>query len=450
MIYPEAIRYLESFVNYERLAFYPYKTDLKLGRIKGFLEKVGNPHLSLKCLHVAGTKGKGSTCAFLAYILKEAGYKVGLYTSPHLSDFRERIRILSHQSPATSHQPPDFFEGMISREGIEDFTGRLRPKIDEYNEGLTPDALTFFEVYTALAFSYFKEQKVDFAVLETGMGGRLDATNVAEPLACAITPVSYEHTDKLGSTLKEIAAEKAGIIKGHRSAACGHRPVVVSAGQEEEAMRAIEDKCASEGAELFKVGRDITYCGNNENFKVKGFFAEYTDLKIHLIGAHQLANAALAVGVIEALNRQGIQIGKDAISAGLKNTKWPGRCEVVSSRPLVVLDGAQNIASARALAEAVKKNFTYEKLILVLGISSDKDKAGLCSELYGLAHEVILTKSDSPRAEEPASLAGYFQRKNVHITAGVKEAKELAGKIAGKKDLVLVTGSLFLVGEFRA
>lgn len=437
MSYPEVISYLESFINYEKIPSYPYKETLKLERTNGFLKTIGNPQRSLKCLHIAGTKGKGSTCAFISYILRQAGYKTGLYTSPHLSDFRERIRVLI----PGEYEKCDF-EGMIPRMSLGDLTQRLKPAIDAYNKNSTYGPLSFFEVYTAIALTYFKDKKTDFVVLETGLGGRLDATNAVNPLVCVITPISYEHTDKLGSTLREIAAEKAGIIKSKDA-------VVITARQQEEAMLVIEDKCSEVGAKLLKAGEDITYVGSNNSFKIRGFCAEYPDLKIKLIGEHQLINAALAVGAIEALSFNDIQISLDAIRQGLNDTVWPGRCEAISESPFVVLDGAQNIASANALAEAIKKNFNYEKLILVLGVSSDKDKAGICKQFYDLAHEVILTKADNPRAANPQSLGKYFLGKNARITANAKEAKELVKKIAGRKDLVLVTGSLFLVGEYR-
>ena len=254
MSYPEVISYLESFINYEKIPSYPYKESLKLERISGFLEIIGNPQLTLKYLHIAGTKGKGSTCAFLTYILRQAGYKAGLYTSPHLSDFRERIRILVPGPNKASD-----FEGMVSKERLASIAERLKPAIDSYNKNSAYGPLTFFEVYTAIALVYFEEQNVDFAVLETGLGGRLDATNVVNSLICAITPISYEHADKLGSTLREIAAEKAGIIKSKSS-------IIVTALQEEEAMRVIEDKCRETGSKLLKIGEDITYLGTNNRF----------------------------------------------------------------------------------------------------------------------------------------------------------------------------------------
>ena len=440
MTYPESIQYLESFVNYEKLSVYPYKESLKLERIRDFLAKIDNPQDALKCLHIAGTKGKGSTSAFLAYILRRAGYKTGLYTSPHLSDFRERIRILA---PNSKLKIPNLeFEGMISEKEVALLIERLKPAIEDYNKHSKYGPLSFFEVYTSLAFVYFKEERVDFAVLETGLGGRLDATNVVNPLVAAITPISYEHTQKLGNTLGKIAAEKAGIIKERELS-------VISAPQEKEAAAVIKNKCIEAGVKLYEVGKDITYQKGNGEFKINGVLGEYPGLKIKLLGEHQLINASVAVGAIEALKYHNIGIGYDAIKRGLCNTIWPGRCEILSYDPLVVLDGAQNIASMRALKEAVKENFKYKRLVLVLGISSDKDIKGICNEIYDLADEIIVTCADNPRAIEPGVLAGYFNGKKVHITDNVRQAKESVFRLAKHGDLTLVCGSLFVVGEFR-
>jgi dihydrofolate synthase/folylpolyglutamate synthase len=418
MTYPEAIKYLESFIDYEKAPAFAYKESLKLERIKNFLDSIGNPHDGLKCLHIAGTKGKGSTSAFLTYILREAGYKVGLYTSPHLSDFRERIRILGPQ------RLPGDFEGMISRRDLARLVKRSKPVIERFNARSEYGPLTFFEVYTALAFIYFKENRVDFAVFETGLGGRLDATNIVQPLVCVITPISYEHTQKLGRTLREIAGEKAGIIKKGVN--------VISAPQDEEASSIIRHKCQEMGVRLREVSKVV-----------------YLGLKLRLIGRHQLINAAVAASAIKELQGLGVKVSAAAIKKGLYNTCWPGRCEVISKNPFTVLDGAQNTASAGVLKEAIKENFKYKRLVLVLGISSDKDIKGMCRQLYGLADKIILTKANSPRATAPEKLAGYFRGKEPYLTQGVKEAKTLAQRLAKKEDLVLVTGSLFVVGEFR-
>lgn len=404
---------------------------------------INNPQDALRCIHVAGTKGKGSTCAFITYILRQAGFKVGLYTSPHLSDFRERIRILS------GNRMQGDFEGMIPKKELARLVQRLKPAIEEFNLCSKDGPLSFFEVYTALALVYFKEKKADFAVLETGLGGRLDATNAVKPLVCAITPISYEHTQKLGNSLREIATEKAGIIKCQVSGVRCQRLAVISAPQEKEAIEVIRNKCKEADAKLYEVGKDIVYQKTNRGFDVKGIFREYPNLKTRLAGAHQLTNAAVAIGAVEALKFYNLKAGIDSIRQGIYDTVWPGRCEIVSRRPLIVLDGAQNIASSITLKKTIKEEFRYKRLILVLGISNDKDIKGVCNELYDLADEIVLTKADNPRATQPEILAKYFDGKQIHITDDVSQAAKKARLIAKKEDLVLVTGSLFVVGEFR-
>lgn len=478
MIFPEAVRYLESFVNYEKKSSYHYKHSFELERIKEFLGLLNNPQNYLNCIHVAGTKGKGSTCAFIAYILRQAGHRVGLYTSPHLSDFRERIRILGHHGTrAPGHQTEKEFEGMISKKELIDLITRLKPRIEKYNKNSKYGPLTFFEVYTALAFIYFKEKKADFVVLETGLGGRLDATNVVDSLVCAITPISLEHTQLLGNTIAKIAREKAGIIKEHQSArAPEHRLAVISAPQEKEAAAVIRNRCRQVGAELYEVGKDILYSHQSSarpndtvgqvtshQFNIKGISREYLNLKIKLLGEHQVMNAATAVGVVEALQKFGINVSVAAIRKGLYNTIWPGRCEVISKNPFIVLDGAQNAASAGVLKETIKENFSaeggsasggqYKKLILVLGICQDKDIKGICSEFFPMADEVILTKANNPRAAEAADIklqaASCRLQAKIYLTNNIEEAMNKAKEIAGGKDLILVTGSLFVVGEAR-
>ncbi len=421
MYYPAAIKYLESFINYEKISAYPYKESLKLERISNFLDLIGRPQDDLQCVHVAGTKGKGSTSAFIAYILRESGFKVGLYTSPHLVDFRERIRILAQGRGLKSRD----FEGMISRGDLVKTLESISPAIEKFNKTSEYGPLTFFEVYTALAFKYFKNKKTDFVVLETGLGGRLDATNVVSALVSVTTPISYEHTQKLGKALKAIAGEKVGIIKDHRPKA-----ILVSAPQEKEVQVVIRNRCKKVKAKLYEIKNPL-------NFRIK------------LIGKHQLINATVAAQAVKALSEYGIKISDSIIKRGLYNTIWPGRCEVIARNPVVVLDGAQNVASARVIKEAVKENFKYNKLILILGISDDKDIVGMCNELYELVDIIITTQANNPRAAKSETIAGYFKGKEIIITKTIKEARNMAYKLADKKDLILVTGSLFVVGEFR-
>ena len=455
MTYQETIRYLESFINYEKVPSYPYKESLKLERIKDFLSSIGNPQYDLKCIHIAGTKGKGSTCAFVSYILKEAGFKVGLYTSPHLSDFRERIRILRPSSNVLRQTSEKVFEGMIPRRDLVGLVGRLKPAIKKFTKNSKFGPLSFFEVYTALAFVYFKAKAVDFMVLETGLGGRLDSTNTARPLVCGISPISLEHTQKLGNTLKEIAVEKAGIIQSHKvTKSQSHKLIVISAPQEKEALEAIKNRCKNTGAKLFEIGKDIIYQKSKSGFSVKGVFYKYPDLKIRLLGRHQITNACVAIGVIEALKNYNINISPTDLKKGLYNTVWPGRCEIIARRPLIVADGAQNVASIQALKKAVREKFKFNRIILVIGVSGDKDMEGISREITAFTDEAVLTRADNPRAmpvdKMEAVLKDYINgRYQITKTRSVREALAKAIQKSRKGDLVLVTGSLFVVGEAR-
>jgi dihydrofolate synthase/folylpolyglutamate synthase len=430
MTYKEAIQYLDSFVNYEQRDGYGYTGSFKLDRMVLLASSLDNPQKDFKCIHVAGTKGKGSTSAIVYSILKDAGYKTGLYTSPHLSSFRERIKI--------NDQP-------IGEEDV----GRLLERIREAANKMKKSPPTFFEVYTMLACLYFKEKMVDFAVFEVGLGGRLDATNILEPLVSAITPVSYEHTDKLGHTLTEIALEKAGIIKDNS--------ICIIAPQEDEAMNAILKICKEKNAKSIIVGKDIKFKELRfdeikESFKVSGLSGEYPRLELLLLGEHQIVNAATAIGIIEALRFKDISIGKDAVEKGVRGATWPGRLEVVGKNPYIILDGAQNRASAKALARAITRIFTYKKLILVLGVSSDKDIGGILEEILPIANKVVLTKSKVlERAENPEMIKEHINPndRNVYVTQDTQEALEKAKSFAKSDDLILVTGSLFIVGEIR-
>ena len=472
MTYHESLSYLDSFVNYEKRGGYDYKESFKLDRMRGLASSLGNPQEYFRSIHIAGTKGKGSTSAIVHSILKEAGYKAGLYTSPHLASFRERIRI---------------GDCLIGEEDMSRLLAQMKSVMDRMND----DRPTFFEVYTALSFLYFKENGVDIAVFEVGLGGSLDATNILEPLVSAITPISYEHTDKLGKTLTAIAREKAGIIKDNS--------ICVLAPQEEEALSAIVKVCNDKKAKAILVGKDMEpaqdkeegsfplmrhpaspvppaaswagsipglkaglLCGgikfkeidfndSKELFDVKGMLDDYPGLEMSLLGAHQVANAATAIGVIEALRFHNICIDKEAVRRGVKAAKWPGRLEVVSKNPCLILDGAQNRASAKALALAVKRAFKYNTLTLVLGVSSDKDIRGILDELLPIAGKIILTKSKVvDRAADPRKIKELIPgNDDIYLTDNVEEAVEKARSVTGNDGLILVTGSLFVVGEAR-
>ncbi len=427
--YQEAILYLNSFINYERKKSFPYN-ELRLKRVRDILKLLDNPHKSIKSIHIAGTKGKGSTAVFIANILKSAGFKVGLYTSPHLHNFRERITINGK---------------LINKRDLIFLTKRIKSAIDEYVRK-TNDSPTFFEVYTILAFRYFEYKKVDFMVIETGLGGRLDATNVIKPLVCVITPISHEHTDKLGKTLSKISCEKAGIIK--------RNSVVISAIQPKAAIDVIEETACKKKNKLFVVGVDISFKpiginGKYQFFETKGIFDDtYNSLKTSLLGRHQLINAASGIGAVEALRFHNINVPHSAIKKGIKKAKWAGRLEVISKRPLIVLDGAQNKASAKVLRRAVQNIFNYRRLILILGISKDKDIKGICSTLEKISDKIILSQADHPRAAKIERLKKYISdKKTVYIRKKLKYAIKLAKNKAKEGDLILITGSLFVVAE---
>jgi dihydrofolate synthase/folylpolyglutamate synthase len=429
MTYRQALRYLDSFINYEAKDDYNYKDSFSLDRMARLASLLGDPQESVRSVHIAGTKGKGSTCAMVQSILKHAGFNVGLYTSPHLSSFTERIRINDR---------------LISERDVACFLGKVKSAVDRMKD----DIPSFFEVYTAVAFLYFKEKKVDYAVYEVGLGGRLDATNIVEPLVSVITPISYEHTDKLGHTLGQIASEKAGIIK--KDSVC------VVAPQEKEALDAIKNIAEQKNTRLIIIGRDVHFKEmrsdeSGEVFAVRGSLAIYPRLATSLIGAHQIANASGAIAAIEVLISKGAIVPKSAIVRGLKYVKWPGRLEIVSKRPYIVLDGAQNRASAHVLKNAVNKIFNYKKLILVLGVSGDKDIKGILRELLPISDKVILTKSRMVnRAMDPAKIIKFIAKsKDVRLTANVSEALRMAKAGARPSDMILVTGSLFVVGEAR-
>jgi dihydrofolate synthase/folylpolyglutamate synthase len=424
MTYREALKYLDSFVNFEKSGEYNYRTSLKLERMKRLAALLGDPQKAARSIHIAGSKGKGSTASYVHSILKSANFKVGLYTSPHLVTFRERIRI---------------DDELIGEEDLSRILEEIKGVLES---SMKDDSPTFFEVYTAIAYIYFKEKKVDYAVYETGMGGRLDATNLIEPLVSAITPISYEHTDKLGGTLTEIATEKCGIIKSGS--------ICVSAPQEPEALKVIETACRDRKALLILAGRDIKFeeLESNEKsniFDAAGMIRNYPRLETPLIGSHQIVNAATAIGIVEALGLRNVNISPDAVKRGIENVKWEGRLEILGRSPLVVVDGAHNRASARALAEAVKKIFKNKKITLVFGASKDKDVKGMIGELLPIANSIILTKSKvSDRAMDPAMIEEIVRTSGsarvIMRASWAGEALDRALAGAGKEDMILITG----------
>lgn len=434
MTYEQAVTYLESFIDYEKADGYNYRGAMKLKRTESLLDGLGNPHRNFKTIHVAGTKGKGSTCVFVYSILKESGLKAGLYTSPHLRDFKERIRISS---------PKD---RTIQDAEVAALVNRIRPFLDRFRSSSKFGPPSFFEVYTALAFLFFNIKKIDIAVVEVGLGGRLDATNVISPLVAGITPISLDHTDKLGSTLDSITKEKCGIIK--------ENTIVVSSLQSPSIISRIRQIAGEKNAKLYELGKDIFYesltaSPEEQTFNVRGIFEDYTLLTSSLLGRHQVVNAATAIGLVESLRFHNITVCSHNIANGIRRTNWPGRLQVAGKNPWIILDGAHNDASANALREAITDIFTYKEILLVIGISSDKDVEGIGRILFPIAGKIFFTRSDTLRATAPESLRRRFQdyQKKSVATFNVEEALELALRQAKPEDLILVTGSLFVVGE---
>ncbi|MCG2703250.1 MAG: bifunctional folylpolyglutamate synthase/dihydrofolate synthase, partial [Candidatus Omnitrophica bacterium] len=428
------LQYLNSLENYENNTNYAYE-NLQLERVETLLEKLDNPQHKFKSIHIAGTKGKGSTCAYIFSILKEAGYKVGLYTSPHLIDFKERIKI-SYQDEMEEAKGR-----LIEQHELVQLVEEIKPLAEKI------PGLTFFEVVTVIAFLFFARKNMDFVVLETGLGGRLDATNVVRPLVCGLTNISLDHTALLGNTVEKIAREKAGIIKKNG--------LVVTVSQVPQAWKEINDVCKKKNARLYEIGKDFIFdvIGHNLDgsiFDFRGIFDSYQNLHIPLIGQFQLTNAALALGIIHVLRLHDIVISSYAVKKGLEKTHWPGRMHLIHRNPFFVLDGAQNPDSAHALRAAINMLFIPRKSILVLGVSNDKDVEGICRHLARQQNLIILTESNSPRALNVDALEKRMPeyQRVIKKTKRVYDALKMAVEnISSRDDLVIVAGSLYLVGE---
>jgi dihydrofolate synthase / folylpolyglutamate synthase len=389
---------------------------LELRRMEVALRSVGDPHRDLRFVHLAGTNGKGSTAAFLDAMLRAAGHRVGLFTSPHLSRFTERIRLAGAE---------------IEPEDVVRLEAEVRARVT------TP--LTFFEMVTLLALMHFRERDADIVVLETGLGGRFDATNVVLPEVAVVTGVALDHTEYLGESLGAIAFEKAGIIKAGRP--------VVAAAPAGEAVEVVLREAARQAAPLCLQGRDFDLVPDGEAFRFRGLGAP--DLRVPCLGLrgpHQRGNAALALAAAEMLARRGVPLPPEARAEGLAQCRWPGRLEEVSCRPRVWVDAAHNPAGAEALARALSE-VPFRRLTLCVGVLRDKDATGILAPLLPLAHRVITVAPRSARALPAADLAA--------MAPGAEPADGLADGLCrarvglGEDDLCLVAGSVFLVGEAR-
>ena len=426
--YQQALDYIYSFIDYERESRPDKLASYDLRRVAELMVRLDNPHLAARTVHIAGTKGKGSVAAMTASALTASGYITGLYTSPHLHTYNERIRI---------------GDRLITDEELVALVEKLKPEVEAVNKKATYAQLTTFEVTTALAFDYFKSRGAYFQVIEVGMGGRLDATNVVQPEVCVITSISLDHMNVLGNTIPQIAAEKAGIIKPGS--------IVVTSPQVDEVNQVFEQTCRKNDAKLIRVGRDVTWSSlgfeaNQQSLRVKGRLDSY-DLTIPLLGRYQLDNAAVAVAALEVLVEKGFHISRESITDGLAKVNWPGRLQVLSRQPLVVVDGSHNTESAGKLRQALKEYFEFDRAILIIGVSSDKDLGGIISELAPMFNTVIATHSTHPRAMPTASVAAEIRQHGVEcmMSEDISTALPLALSLAGPRDLICVTGSLFVV-----
>lgn len=399
---------------------------LGLERIEALLAALGRPETALRIVHVGGTNGKGSVAALTAAILRAAGLRTGLYTSPHLLDVAERVRV----------------DGVpVSREALARQAARLE-------SALEAGAATFFEAMTAVALATFRDAGVDAAVLEVGLGGRWDATNVGVPVTSVITRIDYDHQEFLGRRLEDIAGEKAGIIRGG---------VALSAAQAPEAMAVVEARCRAVSVPLLVEGRELSVrtlasdlAGHRVRFRGPGW--AYDDVRLNLPGLFQPGNAVLAVGAVRAFaEATGQLVPEAAVRAGCEAVRWPGRFQIVpegAGRPTLVLDGAHNPGGAAALAASLRHHFPGRRLALVLGISADKDRAGILKALAPLAARLFLAPADHPRATPPAELLAQLPPVDAEVRlAGSSEEALEAALAAPGIDVVCVAGSLFLVAD---
>jgi dihydrofolate synthase/folylpolyglutamate synthase len=435
MNYQSALEFLESFINYERRTNYRYNSrEFNLDRMASLLEKLGNPHLTSRAIHIAGTKGKGSTASMIASILMDHGYSVGLYTSPHLVTPRERFRLNGE---------------MISEEEFTLLVERIRPLAEEMRHDDRLGDLTFFELYTAIGFLWFSDRNTEIWVVEVGLGGRLDATNMLDPMLTIITPIGHDHTNILGHSLAEIAREKAGIVKKGV-------PLLVSP-QEEEAMSAIRARCDDIGAPVTEVDkvasaeREATSPAG-ERFSAKVMSSQYHNLFLPLVGRHQISNALTAITAIQILEGE-IKVSEAAVHSGLARVVWPGRIQVVRERPIVIIDVAHSPESIRMLRKTIQGIFKYSRAILILGLSAGKNIDEIAFELTGFADVMIVTKAqNTPRMMSPSDLRERLGSKFDGVIAIEKVTEALAEALTISKpdDLICVTGSFYHVGELMA
>jgi dihydrofolate synthase/folylpolyglutamate synthase len=395
---------------------------LGLGPISRLLDRLNTPHMSYATVLIGGTNGKGSIAAMVASILKLSGHRVGLYTSPHLIDIRERIKVNDR---------------MITHEEMASCIDRIRERLVE--------DITYFEFLTAIAFLHFHRSGVDMAVLEVGMGGRLDATNVVNPLVSVISNVSLDHRSYLGNSLEKIAFEKGGIIKKNG--------VCITAAKQSRVIRILEEICFEKHAAFLRLGKEFNVeVRQDGTFSYKDVGRKYKHLVCSLKGRHQIENAALAIRAIESMRLQGVAIDDEAISRGIRNTQWEGRLEILQHHPTILIDGAHNPAGISSLCRALKTEFVYECLILIFAVLDDKDCRNMLRKIIPFVDHLIITKPQTDRAILPANIltmASQYPVRQIEIIESSIDALQYAVALAGMNDLICVAGSLYLVGEIK-
>jgi len=427
--------YLNSLINHERTLSKEDFRNFRIQRVKDLLHLMGDPHKSLKCIHIVGSKGKGSTAVLIAKVLKHANYKVGLYTSPHLNTYLERIRIFSKENKGR----------LISKSSL---AGIVRDYYQAIEHIKNTQGLTFFELFTAVALVYFKRQNVDIAILEAGLGGRLDATNVVDALISVVTAISLEHTNILGNSLDSITKEKIAVVKGKEFG-------VVSARQNDVVDKIINDHCKKKrvkvcpGLRINVLKKDFDY----QTFDVldeKGQLL-YLKLQCPLLGSYQISNLEVALGIIDALKQAKMNISDKAVSQGIKNVFWPGRFEIVKKDPIIILDGAHNEASAKSLVTTIKEYFVDKRVILILGICEDKDCIAIGRVFNKIVSKVLLPNVNHSRIKRLSEdvISKMFDGKEFFYYNYVTEALDYAEEIIEQDEIILISGSLFIVSEAR-
>ena len=434
--YKEAMRYLFAHTDYEKQSHLRYNVStFSLDRMEKLLSLLGNPHKKISTAHIAGTKGKGSTATMLGKMLEANGYKVGLYTSPHVVNLHERITVNSQ---------------MISEKEMYRLLNRIHGPLEKMPKD---DAPTFFEIMTALAFLHFADTKVDIGVIETGLGGRLDSTNVIDPKVVGITSISLDHQSQLGQTIDCIAKEKAGIFKR------GVHAVTVQ--QDPNAMKVLKSEAEAINAPLTVTGSDIDFSLRFETSREDGPHtriclttptSKFEHLRVPLHGKHQAINCGLALAMLDKLKSSGFQIDNQKATEGLNQVSMSGRMEMISHDPRIMIDAAHNAASIMALIQAVGQNIPYDSMVVIFGCNSDKDVRGILGKLQYGADKVIFTRSNSPKAMDPQDLGDIYTEicgKMYQTAFSLGEALQIAKSAVSKEDLILITGSFYLIGQAK-